>query len=141
MSDSRPDVLATAPVAGAVGALRTIGAPPRLLSANAIHGDAVLSLGGRALGTVDDLLLDLGAARIVYAVVSSGGFMGRGERLSAVPWLALRRDPDRHCFVLTVEADTFDAAPSYDRSSWPSRFDARWHQQLHSLYGLSPHWA
>ncbi len=58
----------------------------------------VIDEAGEVLGSIVDLLLDLERGRIAYAVVASGGFMGLGERLVAVPWNALKAEPRQ--FVL-----------------------------------------
>ena len=47
------------------------------------------------LGDVENLMVDLSAGRIVAVIVSSGGFLGMGDELSAVPPTALRCTPDR----------------------------------------------
>ena len=35
--------------------------------------------------------------------MSSGGFLGMGEKLFAIPWPALTLDTDRHCFVIDAD--------------------------------------
>jgi len=114
--------------------------PPRMLPFNSVFGNVVANHRGEALGTLSDVLLDLPQGRIAYAIVSSGGFMGKGERLSAVPWSRLSRDTDRHCFILAVEKTRFDAAPAFDNGRWPSIFDWQWHVRIHEHYDSKPYW-
>src|ERR1035438_6842186 len=47
------------------------------------------------LGKVNDLALDVESGRIVYVILSTGGFIGIGDTLHAVPPGALHHDLDR----------------------------------------------
>ena len=40
------------------------------------------------VGNVEDVVIDALNVRIVYAVLSFGGFFGLGEKLYAAPWKA-----------------------------------------------------
>lgn len=116
------------------------GPGPRLMTSSTLTGDAVVNAANEMLGTISDIMLDVESGRVAYAVMASGGFMGVGERLSAVPWSALRLDPQRRCFVLDADRNTLDKAPGFDRSRWPSEADAQWHRDVHRHYGSRPYW-
>ena len=45
--------------------------------------------------------------------MSSGGFLGMGEKLFAIPWSALTLDTDNKCFVLDVDKQRMQDAPAY----------------------------
>jgi sporulation protein YlmC with PRC-barrel domain len=53
--------------------------------ANAVIGMTVQNNDGKALGTVRSLVFDMPSARVRYAIVSSGGFLGIRSHLRAVP--------------------------------------------------------
>ncbi|HLP78898.1 MAG TPA: PRC-barrel domain-containing protein [Candidatus Paceibacterota bacterium] len=61
---------------------RTIGTVER---ASKVIGREVRSNSDQKIGKIDDLVVDLESGRILYAVVSAGGFIGVGDRLVAVP--------------------------------------------------------
>ena len=71
--------------------------PSSLSPATSLCARTVVDSTGEVLGSIVDLLLDLERGRIAYAVVASGGFMGVGERLVAVPWNALMPGPGISC--------------------------------------------
>jgi len=116
------------------------GAGPRLLTFNAVFGDLVVNHRGDTLGTLSDVLLDLGIGRIAYAVVSTGGFMGKGERLYPIPWSAVGRDANRHCFTLVTEKRRFESGPGFDKPQLPSVFNAKLHLDIHQHYDSRPYW-
>ena len=71
-------------------------------------------------------------------IKSSGGFLGLGEKLFAIPWGALTLDTNRECFVLDARAETFENAPGFDKDHWPTQAgDLQWHRDVHAHYGQS----
>ena len=63
------------------------------------------------IGRVDDLAIDLENGRLVEVIVSSGGFLGLGERTVAVPPAALRFDPADGVLRINVDKKKFKAYP------------------------------
>lgn len=120
---------------------RGSGPGPCLLTANKVCGDRVLSPGGESLGVISEVMLDVARGRLAYAVLATGGFMGVGERLFAIPWGALRFDLARKCFVLEAGKQVLEKASGLDKDQQlPSKPDARWHQRLHRYYGSRLYW-
>jgi PRC-barrel domain protein len=74
-------------------------------------GAPVVNGAGDEIGTLAHLVVDLGEARIAFALVAHGGVLGLGERLAAFSWSQLMFDPARDCFV----ADPQRAAVSNTR--------------------------
>lgn len=60
--------------------------------ASKVIGDGVYNDAGDKIGSVDDLIVRTDD-KVVYAIVSVGGFLGIGERLIAVPYEAFRVVP------------------------------------------------
>lgn len=116
------------------------GPGPRVMSASTLEGDDVVNRQGEKLGTLDEVMLDVPTGRIAYAVLSSGGLLGVGERLYAIPWRALTLDPENKCFILDVAKERLQAAPGFDKDHWPTMGDESWAQEVHSYYGLRPYW-
>lgn len=83
-------------------------------------------------------MIDVPRGRVAYAVMASGGFLGIGERLFALPWSALSLDPDRECFVVDADKERFKQAPGFDKDHWPSgaEFDVL-QGQIDSYWGAS----
>ncbi|MEO8655958.1 MAG: PRC-barrel domain-containing protein [Ramlibacter sp.] len=98
----------------------------------------VVDQAGNVLGSIVDLLLDLERGRIAYAVVASGGFMGMGERLVAVPWNALKAEARQ--FVLQGKRSTLDSGPTFEHEQWRTAPAMRWHERVHEHFGTRPYW-
>ena len=89
-----------------------------------VVGSEVRTKSGDKIGDIRDLVVDdNGTLRL--AIVSSGGFLGVGDRLLAVPWdlLVLGSNDDR---VLDVDKSRLKDAPSFTSRTWPNLRDERW---------------
>ena len=81
----------------------------------------VLDQSGKRVGKVDDMVLDLSKAKILYVVVSA-------EKKIAVPWVFLKLGTDStsgnasgqpNAFILQTDTDTFKNAPAFDIKNMP----------------------
>jgi sporulation protein YlmC with PRC-barrel domain len=116
------------------------GPGPEIMAADTLQGDEVVNQAGETLGKVQDIMLDVPGGRIAYAVLSSGGFLGLGDKLFAIPWSALTLDTERKCFVLDVAKEQLEAAPGFDKDHWPAMGDLTWATSVHNYYGQRPYW-
>lgn len=107
---------------------------PTLLSAGTIEGDDVYNLKDEKLGTIEDIMLDIHEGNIRYAVLSSGGFLGMGDRLFAIPWSAFKIDTEHKRFTLDVDMERLKDAPGFDKDNWPDWSDASWSASVDSYY-------
>lgn len=112
----------------------TIVAKRSLLGAKVINGE------GKDLGTVEDLVIDSRDDRVVYAILSFGGFLGMGDKNFAIPFKALGFDVDNKIAVLNIDQDRLKNAPGFDKDNWPDMTDQTWASQIHSHYGYTPDW-
>jgi len=113
----------------------------RVLSASTLKGDSVVDAKNEKLGTIEELMVDLGSGRIAYAVLSFGGFMGMGNKLFAIPWSALSVDTVEKRFVLNVRKELLERAPGFDKDEWPNMADQDWGNNIYSYYGSKPIWS
>jgi len=98
-------------------------------------GTRVTTPAGKSIGEVRDVLLDLDAGKVAYAVLSLGG-----PRLFPVPWKALTLKPSEKAVVLDMDREKLSAAPSFERESWPDMRDRSWGLRVHSYFGVSEYW-
>jgi sporulation protein YlmC with PRC-barrel domain len=92
--------------------------------ASKIIGSEVRNKSGDKIGDVRDLVVD-DKGTIRLAIVSTGGFLGVGDRLHAVPWDVLALGPkDDH--ILDIDRARLQAAPGFTSKTWPNLGDARW---------------
>src|SRR6267378_3436357 len=59
-----------------------------LLAASEIKGSTVRNRQREEIGEIDEVLIDPDLARVRFAVLSVGGFLGLGSTRVAVPWSA-----------------------------------------------------
>jgi sporulation protein YlmC with PRC-barrel domain len=111
------------------------GPGPALMGADTLLGNDVYNLDDEKLGTIKEFMIDMGTGRIVYSVLSYGGFLGMGDRLFAVPWQALKLDTTNHRFTLNVAKEALKDAPGFDKDHWPSMADPGWATGVHQFYG------
>jgi len=141
MEPRRRDTREERIVGGAASAARNPDGPgPQVMAADTLAGDDVVNAMGEDLGEVKDIMLDVESGRIAYAVLSFGGFLGVGDKLFAIPWNALKLDPENKRFVLDVDKERLKSAPGFDKDRWPSMADQRWATDIHSFYGSRPYW-
>ncbi|MBU9401513.1 PRC-barrel domain-containing protein [Burkholderia multivorans] len=119
---------------------RSNGPGPDVMAAGTLQGDRVVTTDGDDIGKIADIMLDVRSGHIAYAVVSSGGLLGIGDKLLAVPWNRLTLDAERRCFVLPVTAERVRDAPGFDKDHWPAMADATWAETVHAYYGSTPYW-
>src|SRR5207302_5046199 len=100
--------------------LRTTGG---ILDSAKIVGCKVVNPKDENLGKIVSLMLDLSEGRILYAVLSFGGFLGMGDKLFPVPIDALsfranEKGTLERC-ILDVDKETLKNAPGYDQNELP----------------------
>lgn len=93
--------------------------PLRILTASSIMKDEVVDPAGEKLGEVKDVMLNVRSGKIEYIVMESGGFLGIGEKLFAIPYGVLRIDPNQHAFVFDQDKEVLKNAPGFDKTHWP----------------------
>src|SRR5580698_6846136 len=116
------------------------GPGPEVMAAATLDGDRVMSSDGHDVGKLKDIMLDIRSGRIAYAVLSTGGFLGIGDKLLAIPWSALTLDTDNKSFILNVSAAEVKNAPGFDKDHWPAMADPQWASDLHDYYRTPRYW-
>lgn len=111
-----------------------------VLSSSSLTGDPVVNPEGEKLGKLEEIMVDIDSGVIAYAVIGFGGFLGRGEKLFAVPWGAVSVDTEEKRLVVDIDPATLDDALGFDPQHWPAFSDLEWASKLHSHYSVSPYW-
>src|SRR6202161_431937 len=78
-----------------------------------VIGSDVFNPQNENLGKIEDIVLDAGAGRIAYAVLSFGGFLGMGDKYFAIPWNAFRFNLSEKRAVLHVKKKLLENAPGF----------------------------
>ena len=112
-----------------------------VVSASKIIGEAVVNRQNEDLGKIHELVIDAKEGRLAYAVLSSGGFLGMGNRLFAMPWQAFEFASTENKLILNVDKEKLKAAPGFDKDAkWPDFADRTWGTSIYTYYGYEPHW-
>jgi len=101
--------------------------------ASKIIGTNVRNRQGEKIGDVEDIVLDRNGT-VAYAVVSTGGFLGIGDRLHAIPWKALQPVANEDHLVLDIDRKRLQAAPGFPANTWPNFNDEKWNADNRLAY-------
>ncbi|HSH92538.1 MAG TPA: PRC-barrel domain-containing protein [Roseimicrobium sp.] len=99
----------------------------------------VENLKGEHLGTFKDVVIDLNNGRIVEVLVRSGGFMGIGGRIIAVPPAAFSEGVSKKVYRLDMTQAQFKAAPHIDVSEWTDSGRSRRVAAAYRYFGQEPY--
>ncbi len=105
-----------------------------LIAAGQVQGVPVYSLSGTELGTLKDIMIDKASGRIAYAILSFGGFLGFGDRYHPLPWEKLRYDTELEGYVVDVDPESLEGAPSYADETSNPWLDAEFSNALAGYY-------
>lgn len=92
-----------------------------ILKAEDVIGAEVRNLKDQTLGTIENVALNPDSGRIAYVAVSTGGLVGLGEKLVAVPWKDLRAPADRELFVLDRSQAALEQMKGFEENQWPAQ--------------------
>jgi hypothetical protein len=78
---------------------------------------------------------------VAYAVLSFGGFMGRGNKRFAMPWKASEFAKTENKLVLNVDKEKPKTASGFDQDAkCPDFADRTWGNSIYKYYGYEPYW-
>ncbi len=118
---------------------RVSGRNPDFLPADVIKGEKVVSVAGKDLGKIEELIIDIKAGRVACAVLSFGEFPSMGRELFAIPWQALQVKFHDHAFLLNIPKEFLEKAEGFDKDNWPIT-SYEWLSTVYSYYGYEPYW-
>jgi sporulation protein YlmC with PRC-barrel domain len=107
--------------------------------ASKLMGASVKNLQNEKLGNVENLMVDLPSGRIVAVIISSGGFLGMGDELSAVPPTALRFTTDRDTLQLDTSKEMLGNAPHFKANQWPDFAQPDYAAGVYRAYKVEPY--
>ena len=111
-----------------------------LISSDKVEGTAVYDRRGEKLGSIHSVMIDKISGKVAYAVMSFGGFLGMGDSYHPLPWHVLTYDTGQGGYVVDLDRNKLEEAPTYATSETPNWSDRRWGQQVHDYYGSRPYW-
>ena len=120
-----------------IGRAGAVVAAPGLSTVGELLGTAVYGAEGRPVGEIDELVLDKTHGRVLYALVSTGGFLGADTRSVPVPFSAMSWVPGDMGFALRLHSRQFADAPKISGGEVPRNIPMGDLYRLYALYGLA----
>lgn len=100
--------------------------------ASQVIGLNVKNAADETIGGVEDLVIDMKGGKILAVVISSGGFLGMADTLSAVPVSSLRYDEPTKAFKTRLTKEQLEKAPQFKADAWPNYNEAASTEALRS---------
>ena len=108
---------------------------PTLIASNKVEGTAVYDRDGERLGSIYNFMVNKRSGEVEYAVLTFGGFLGMGRRYYPLPWDMLDYDTDQGGYVVDMDEDDLENAPSFRQGErpWQNRDYSRY---VYGYYGV-----
>ena len=106
---------------------------------SAVIGMTVNNLQDEKLGKVSDLAVDLESGRVVQVIIATGGFLGMGSALKAVPPGALQHDIAKNVLHLDASKEKLKNAPRFDAAKWDEATQSNRVSEVYGYYGQQPY--
>jgi sporulation protein YlmC with PRC-barrel domain len=106
--------------------------------ADEIKGSAVRNPQGEEIGSIEDVVVDVKKGNVAFAVIGVGGFLGVGEKNVAVPWDRLQPGNRPQSFVLNVDRQTLEQAPTVDLEKVAKMQETQVREQVSSFWEKQP---
>ena len=106
-----------------------------LIAASQVTGTNVYNRAGDKLGDVYDVMLNKQTGQVEYAIMSFGGFLGIGDTYHPLPWKALNYSPREGGFVVDIDKQRLEGAPSYGANDTTVWDDPAYGRRVNDYYG------
>lgn len=120
--------------------METLDENTSVISAGKVTGTNVYNTEGDHLGVIQDVMIDKKSGKIAYAVMAFGGLLGIGERYHPLPWATLKYDERQGGYVVGINADQLEGAPTYGANEMPAWGDRAYEARIHDYYKAVPYW-
>lgn len=111
-----------------------------LIASDKVEGTPVRRSDGEKIGTIERVMIDKISGKVVYAVMSFGGFMGLGEDYHTLPWGTLKYNTALDAYELNLSEDQLRGAPRRSAEGKDPSFDRDWEEHVHRYYNATPYW-
>jgi sporulation protein YlmC with PRC-barrel domain len=104
-----------------------------------VIGTTVKNYLDEKLGKVKDLAVDMESGRIVLVILSTGGFIGMGDKLTAVPPEIFYNDVAYKVLrLLDTDKEKLKGAPKFELSKWAECCDSNHLAAVYVYYDIEP---
>lgn len=78
---------------------------PGLIGSSKVEGSVIFNSRGDSVGSIYEVMIDKRTGKVTYAVMTSGGFFGIGQRYHSLPWDGLEYDWRQGGYVMNAETE------------------------------------
>jgi hypothetical protein len=87
--------------------------------ASKLIGTDLVTSSKESIGEIKDVVFDLKSGTVLGVIVSTGGFLGVADTLSALPISALAYDPESRSFTTSLTKAQVEKVPQFKSTEWP----------------------
>lgn len=111
------------------------------IKSSRVIGTEVYNMNGEKIGKIEDIILDKLSPRIMFAVISFGGFLGIGEKYHAVPWALLDYQDSTGGYVVPFSKEVLENAPTYDLDELVANDGMNARTEAYDYYKVESDWS
>jgi sporulation protein YlmC with PRC-barrel domain len=111
-----------------------------LVKASDLIGSKVEDSAGEDVGKLDNLIVDLESGRIIAAIVGTGGLLGVGQTLHALPPRQLTFDAEEGAFTTRLTKEQFSSAPAFSAENRRNLDNPQWARDVYGHYQEPMFW-
>jgi hypothetical protein len=117
-----------------------LGSGQPLIESNRVEGTAVYDPQGNKIGSINRLMIEKTSSKVVYAVMSFGGFLGLGTEEHTIPWNKLNYDTSLGGYRTDITKEQLEGAPTFYREGDYNWSDRERERGLYDYWGVPPYW-
>jgi len=112
----------------------------KYLRLSSLTGLTVKNSQNTDIGKLDNIVLDWHNSRVAYGIVSvDRSFLGERGKLAAIPWSAIRINPEQKVALLNVDKTTLQAI-AFDKDHFPNLASLQYSRDLYQRFNVRPYW-
>jgi hypothetical protein len=111
-----------------------------LIASDKVEGTEVYRSNGDHIGEIERVMIEKRSGKVVYAVMSFGGFLGMGEDFYPLPWPLLTYNERLGGYEVNISEEQLKGAPKFrddEEWDWSDRERGR---RIYDYYGATPYW-
>lgn len=112
-----------------------------VVKARDLIGLKVFNLEDEKVGSVENVMVDLGSGRVLAVILSSEPAAGSADTLRAIPPTILRVAKDRSSLQLDASSEMLGKAPHFSAGHWPDFTQSQYAEDVYRAYRLEPYFS
>ncbi len=104
-----------------------------------LTGRAVHNPSDNDLGDIEDVIIDMTSGRVIFGLISYGGFLGIGDDVAIVPWEAINLQPQQDFALLDTTQERM-AQFKFEDGQLQRLADRNYAERIFTHYDTQPDW-